>query len=382
VSANALTLTHGTENIPSNELIVSFDVRGRAAVINGLSGTAPRDHESVASTASAVARLARRLDATVIPLLSPVDPRTGTMQIPAPGGAPLEPGAHTVTIAPDGPTRTVVVPAELGRTRRAPHTARGRIGEGGSLYVATPEVLRAFHIDPDAIAPDTDVVAYQGAPHQILTLAPAGSRAARGVVARSVVVQTMKVPKDFGEPRAFVTTHGMRRLGLSSTPYGWVVRARHPIDDAHVGLADQVAAKTGTSIESHHAQPSYDRIRNGATTAGILVALGVLAMTVGLIRSETARDLRTLTAAGATSTARRTLTGATAGTLALLGALLGTATAYLALIAWHRSDLHELSRVPYANLVTIVVVLPMLAFVAGWLLAGREPQTIGRRPIE
>src|SRR5256885_11306977 len=42
-----------------------------------------------------------------------------------------------------------------------------------------------------------------------------------------------------------------------------------------------------------------------ATAAGILLALGVLAMTVGLIRSETASDLRTLTAAGASSTTRR-----------------------------------------------------------------------------
>ena len=60
----------------------------------------------------------------------------------------------------------------------------------------------------------------------------------------------------------------------------------------------------------------------------------------------------------------------------------GTATAYLALIAWHRSDLHPLSHVPYANLVTIVVVLPALAFVAGWLLAGREPSTLGHSPLE
>jgi putative ABC transport system permease protein len=192
----------------------------------------------------------------------------------------------------------------------------------------------------------------------------------------------MKVPKDFAEPRALITPHGMRRFGLQSTPYGWLIRARHTIDDAHLGLADQTAASTGTAIETHRAQPSYDRIRNGATTAGILVALGVLAMTVGLIRSETARDLRTLTATGATSTARRTLTGATAGTLAVLGALLGTATAYLALIAWHRSDLHQLTRVPYANLVTIVVVLPVLAFVAGWLLAGREPSAIAKRPVD
>ena len=45
-------------------------------------------------------------------------------------------------------------------------------------------------------------------------------------------------------------------------------------------------------------------------------------MTVGLIRTEAAGDLRTLTATGATSTTRRTLTAATAGAF-FLGALPG-----------------------------------------------------------
>jgi putative ABC transport system permease protein len=71
----------------------------------------------------------------------------------------------------------------------------------------------------------------------------------------------------------------------------------------------------------------------------MLLALAVLAMTVGLIRSETAGDLRTLTATGASSGTRRTLTAATAAALALLGGILGTAGAYLALIAWHWHDL-------------------------------------------
>ena len=57
-------------------------------------------------------------------------------------------------------------------------------------------------------------------------------------------------------------------------------------------------------------------------------------MSVGLIRSETASDLRTLTATGASGSTRRTLTAATAGALALLGALLGTAAAYIAAIAF------------------------------------------------
>ena len=65
-----------------------------------------------------------------------------------------------------------------------------------------------------------------------------------------------------------------------------------------------------------------------------MLALGILAMSVGLIRSETASDLRTLTATGASSRTRRTLTAATAGALGLAGAVLGTAAAYVAAIAY------------------------------------------------
>jgi len=105
-------------------------------------------------------------------------------------------------------------------------------------------------------------------------------------------------------------------------------------------------------------------------------------MVVGLLRSETANDLRTLTAAGAGSRSRRTLTATTAAALALLGALLGTADAYLALLAWHRHDPGVLSHVPVANLAVILAGLPLVAVVAGWLLAGREPSAISRRPLE
>jgi putative ABC transport system permease protein len=115
----------------------------------------------------------------------------------------------------------------------------------------------------------------------------------------------------------------------------------------------------------------------------MLIALGVLAMTTGLIRSESAGDLRTLTATGASSTTRRALTGATAGALGLLGALLGTAVAYLAAIAWYRSSLGTTVRhVPVEDLIVIVVGLPLLATIGGWLLAGRQPPTIARRPLE
>ena len=61
-------------------------------------------------------------------------------------------------------------------------------------------------------------------------------------------------------------------------------------------------------------------------------------MSVGLIRSETASELRTLTAAGASSRTRRSLTAVTAGGLAFLGALLGTIAAYVAVAGFFQSN--------------------------------------------
>jgi putative ABC transport system permease protein len=105
-------------------------------------------------------------------------------------------------------------------------------------------------------------------------------------------------------------------------------------------------------------------------------------MTVGLIRGESAGDLRTLTAAGATSRIRRTLTATTAGALALLGAILAVAGAYVVMLALYHDDLGYLSDVPVLYLALAVVGVPLAAAAAGWLVAGREPPAIARAVIE
>jgi putative ABC transport system permease protein len=135
-------------------------------------------------------------------------------------------------------------------------------------------------------------------------------------------------------------------------------------------------------VETRAKQASLAPLRNWSTAVGTLLALGVLGMTIGLIRSETAGDLRILAATGAGSITRRTITGATGGALALLGALLGTAGAYAALVVWYRHDLSPLGRVPVVNLAVILVGLPLLAAAGGWLLAGREPTAMARRPLD
>ena len=110
-----------------------------------------------------------------------------------------------------------------------------------------------------------------------------------------------------------------------------------------------------------------------------MIALGVLAASVGLIRSETAPDLRTLTATGASTTTRRT----TAAALGLLGAILGMAGAMTAGLAWARSSLSVMfGDVPLTDVLILLPRLPLTAAAAGWLLAGREPKVIARQPLD
>ena len=136
-------------------------------------------------------------------------------------------------------------------------------------------------------------------------------------------------------------------------------------------------------IETKNDNPSLAQLDTWATVAGMLLALGVLLMTVGLVRSETANDLRILTAAGATSKVRRAITAATAGGLGLLGAVIGTAVAYLAAAAYFHNQLGErLGQVPVANLLLVLCALPSIAAVGAWLLSGRQPSAVARQPVD
>jgi putative ABC transport system permease protein len=140
------------------------------------------------------------------------------------------------------------------------------------------------------------------------------------------------------------------------------------------------------TVQTKSDQPSSTQVLNWATAFGILLALGILAMTLGLIRSETAGDLRTLAATGASASTRRTITAATAAALGLLGAVLGTVAGYLAVIAFSSRDsldgISSLGSVPVKNLLVILIGMPAVAAAVGWLLAGREPLAMAQQPLE
>jgi putative ABC transport system permease protein len=263
--------------------------------------------------------------------------------------------------------------AGLGAPQNPASGGRGGTYSSIPLYVATPAVLRYLKISPATITPATDFLTVHAG--QLVVTTPS-------TFATATHVQRIQAPSYTSQPTSLMTLGGLHRRGWTQIQSGWLVQSDQALTAAQFAAARDVAAKAGLIIEARNSQASLVTISAAATAAGALLALGVLAMTVALMRTEATGDLRTLTAAGATSTTRRTLTAATAGGLALLGALIGSAGAYLALAAGHRSDLSTLSRVPLLYLAITVLGVPAAAALTGWILAGRKPPSIARRVLE
>jgi putative ABC transport system permease protein len=285
---------------------------------------------------------------------------------------------------PTSPDRTDPISGVTGKSAAA--MARGHAVGGGfefslsaPLYVATPALLSHYGIKPDQVDPTADILSSRS-DLAGQTLLIEGAKGPRGGIPPKI--QHLPLPRYSSDPNTLITSYAMHRFDLHSAPVAWLIHAPQRLTSAQVDAASKLASRDGLTIETRPTQQSLTELRNDATAVGILVALGVLAMTVGLIRSETAGDLRTLTATGASRTTRRTLTGATAGALAMLGGLLGTAGAYLALIAWYHRNLHPFTHVPVLDILALVLILPLVALIAGWLFAGREPTAMARQPLE
>jgi putative ABC transport system permease protein len=256
----------------------------------------------------------------------------------------------------------------------------------GPLFVGTPAVLDRFGIPIRSVDAKTDVLSPErGALGVFLQAGKTfiGNVAdPRSGTPGDLRVQTIHASKYSSAPRSFIMPAAVGRFGLGTARYGWLVASAKPFTSAQLADARASAARAGLTVEARDKQHGLATTRSAATLGGMLLALGVLAMTVGLIRSEAGRDLRTLTATGATSMTRRTLTAVTAGALALLGVVLGLVAAYTALLASYLDDLAPLGRVPVAQLVATAVVIPLAATIAGFLLAGREPPAVARTAFE
>jgi putative ABC transport system permease protein len=291
------------------------------------------------------------------------------------------------------------------------HASPGR-SWSGQIYVGTPQLLKAFGISQSEINTGADFLTMRpglsttslmqftygnynadnyggrggGGPNGLDQWpCPAGS-----CIANPPIQEVSQLPSGTSAPNTVVTEHALSTLHLQGSVQtnGWLITVPGGLTPAQITTAQQLAAAApgNMSIETRNSIPSLAQIVDAATIFGIVLALGILGLSVGLVRSEARRDLRTLAATGASGATRRTITAATAGALGFTGAVVGIVGGYVAALGFFRSNsldtLSSLSSIPVTNLLVILVGMPLAATVLGWLLAGRDPAGIGRQPLE
>jgi putative ABC transport system permease protein len=276
------------------------------------------------------------------------------------------------------------------------HAAAGR-SYSGPLYVATPQLLKAFDIKTSAVDSTAEVLSMRPgfAALSKMQIVYGNYFAKQGpngwpcpksdCLANPLVQEETSLPAGTSAPNTVITEYAVHKLGLTPITSGWLVQTPQPLSAAQLSNARSTAASAGLSIESKSSIPTSATITDWATIVGIVLALGILAMTIGLIRSETVGELRIIVATGASSRTRRSLTASTAGALALIGAVVGTATAYVALIGFSRTSaldgLSSLADVPVTNLLAVLIGMPVVATIVGWLAAWREPKGVSRQLV-
>jgi putative ABC transport system permease protein len=350
------------ENLASSQLIVYTNAQGGGAnggPTGGPQGPAaqPRPQTGVRALHAEVTTLAAQLRARpVLPLYTAVPARPGP-----------------------GTSATLVQAGTLDNF-------------SGTVYVATPALLAGYGIKQNQIGASTDILTMRpglaAEPDMRLTscslLAVSSYTCPAAAAINDPVIQTFgSLPSGTSAPNTVITMHAVQALHATMLLSGWLVQAPRPLTPVQISSTRSAVVAAGGTLETRSGELGLAQITNGATAAGILIALAVLAMSVGLIRSESAGDVRTLAAVGASGLTRRAITSATAGALALLGVALGSAVAFAAIVAWAPTNLAgTFAHVPWADVLLIVTGLPLAAAMAGWLLAGRQPPAISRQPLE
>jgi putative ABC transport system permease protein len=284
------------------------------------------------------------------------------------------------------------MPREPKNAQRIGVSVDLRISDGwmfvGNVHAATPELLDVMHLDPSSVADGEIVTVADGdlsrGPRLLAEGPPPtdlGDAETGPLKDREPITDPGTLPLTYSSlPQALIDPDAALANGWTVEEAGrWLVEFAVPLDADRLAGAREIAGRYNMVVESRDDDATLARVRLVAGAIGMLLALAVLAATVGLIRSESSGELRTLTAAGATGWTRRGVTAACAGSLALLGALLGVTSAYLGLAA---GRVDHLTPLPWRDLAMILIATPALATLGGWLHAGRQPEAIARRPLD
>jgi putative ABC transport system permease protein len=250
------------------------------------------------------------------------------------------------------------------------------VRDSGRFFVATPELTDYLGIDLDGLDEDTFVLTLESGPVFVAGDLPIPALGRDAVPSESVV--RIDVRDYSSGPRALLTEAGLAETGLEPVRAGWLLDLPGPVAPTTLADLRDFADDAGFVIEDRDNEGGLTTVRTAATAIGVLLALSILALTVGLLRSDASRDLRTLGACGATRRIRRSITATTCAVLATVGVGLGTVTAYIVLVVGYWPEADRLGTIPVAHLAVLLLGLPVVATAMAWLVGGNERADMAR----
>lgn len=248
--------------------------------------------------------------------------------------------------------------------------------EADPLWVGSDAMLSAWDIEPPATW-DARQGAVLAAQDGVVTTGERNEPEGQ----RTPVETGADLPDNRSVARGFLSPAAVEAAGLESATVGWIVLDPdgEPLTDEVRDRVRQEGGELGV-VELRDPPPTTVGVRASAALVAMVVGLVVLVAAVSLTRTESARDLRLLTAVGASPATRRWVGAATAALLASAGAALGVvlgALPQLTMLAGPGAA--RTPAVPWIELAVVLVAFPVLA---GLLLAaGRgadDPDELAR----
>ena len=337
---------------------------------------------------------------------------------PTPQGTRVaEAGVHAIASAV-GATDIVELDNPASSVGLQNPSASGRQWDG-QIFVATPALLRAYGINPSSIPSNVDVLSsrpglsgsgvqltYGGGggkgggagrpgpggrvPVGVPGRGNTNSCSPGGCIAHPVVQEESRLPTGTDAPNTVITESALRRLHLASQSSldGWIIQASSPITSAQITNAQAVAATDNLSIESKNDAPTSHEIVNWATVFAI--ALGPRhpghehrphPQRDGERTAHADRHRCQLPHPARPDRGHRRRPGLP-GRAAWDGGRLRRAGRLVPLELPGRWAVRPHRHIPWSNLFLIVIAMPVVATLVGWVLAGRDPTGIATRPLE
>jgi putative ABC transport system permease protein len=175
--------------------------------------------------------------------------------------------------------------------------------------------------------------------------------------------------------QALINPRTARALGLTVEDLGsaWLPDATPSVAAEQRAAAAVAALGTSSLSVERGYQPTQGLVAAGLMAFAALVTIGSAWIATGLAAADSARDLMTLAAVGATPRVRRRLSAFQCGLIAAMGAVLGTACGVLPAIGLRQAQAIRLSGLPgqqpttavisypWSTLLVIALVLPLAA---------------------